>query len=182
MSIYELALQGQHNRYNGLAAGIASRIFEIKNEFIRDSMKNFVGLEHRMEHVSNVRGVSFVNDSKATNVNSVWYALDSADAPVVWIAGGVDKGNEYEPLIPLVQKKVKAIVCLGTDNRKLHGAFSTHVDVMINTQSMEEAVKVAYHLSDKDETVLLSPACASFDLFENYEDRGRQFKRVVRML
>ncbi len=182
MPLRDLTLTGKHNVYNSMAAGIVSRIYEIRKEVIRDSMTNFKGLPHRLEKVATIRGVEFINDSKATNVNSTWYALESIDKPVVWIAGGVDKGNDYQPLKKLVNQKVKAIICLGVDNRHLHEAFSRNVDLMINTQRMEEAVQMAFHLADKGDVVLLSPACASFDLFQNYEDRGNQFKQFVREL
>jgi UDP-N-acetylmuramoylalanine--D-glutamate ligase len=182
MSIYDLALQGKHNVNNAMAAAMAARVLDIRKDVIRDALMDFRALEHRLERVASVHGIRFINDSKATNVNSVWYALESQEQPVVWIAGGVDKGNDYEALKPLVKQKVKAIICLGKDNRKLHQAFSACVDVMINTQRMDEAVRMAYHMADKDDVVLLSPACASFDLFRNYEDRGRQFKAAVKAL
>lgn len=182
MSIYELALQGKHNLYNTMAAAIVGRILDLKKEIIRESMSDFQSLEHRMEFVTKVHGIEFINDSKATNVNAVWYALESMQNPVIWIAGGVDKGNDYTIIQPLIKQKVKAIVCLGKDNRKIHEAFSKIVDVIVNTESAEECVKVAYHLGKTGDTVLLSPACASFDLFQNYEDRGRQFKKAVRAL
>lgn len=182
MLINELSLQGKHNSYNTLAAGIAARILEIREGNLRESLSDFKGLEHRLEKVLKVSGVEFINDSKATNVNSTWYALESIDQPIIWIAGGVDKGNDYDCLLPLVSKKVKAVVCLGVENISLHRAFSKRVDILINTQDMKEAVKIAHHLSDKDDVVLLSPSCASFDLFENYEDRGNQFKEAVRQL
>ncbi len=182
MSIYELALQGKHNVYNSMAASIAARVLEVRKDAIRESLMDFRALEHRLESVVKVHGVDFINDSKATNVNSTWYALESMDKPVIWIAGGVDKGNDYSQLTELVRKKVKAVICLGTDNRKLHDAFSRNVDLMVNTQSMVEAVRMAYHLSNPGDVVLLSPACASFDLFRNYEDRGWQFKLAVKAL
>lgn len=182
MSIYELALQGKHNMYNSMAASIAARVLDIRKDTIRESLMDFRALEHRLESAGKVHGVEFINDSKATNVNSTWYALESMDKPIIWIAGGVDKGNDYSLLTDMVKKKVKAVVCLGTDNRKLHEAFSRHVDLMVNTQSMNEAVRMSYHLSSQGDVVLLSPACASFDLFQNYEDRGRQFKTAVKAL
>lgn len=182
MTINELALQGKHNIYNTMAAGIAGHVLQIKKETIRESMMDFTGLEHRLEFVAKVHGISFINDSKATNVNSTWYAMESMTEPVIWIAGGIDKGNDYEMLVDLVKKKVKAIVCMGADNRKLQEAFSKHVDVMMNTSGMDEAVEMAYRLGASGDAVLLSPACASFDLFENYEDRGNQFKAKVRSL
>jgi len=182
MSILELALQGKHNTYNSMAAGIASMIFEIRNEQLRESLASFTGVEHRLEHFLKVHGIEFVNDSKATNVNSTWYALESIYKPIVWIAGGVDKGNDYNMLKALAKEKVKAIVCLGKDNQKLHDAFKGVVKNIVDASSMDEAVKAAYYLARNGDTVLLSPACASFDLFENYEDRGTQFKQNVRNL
>lgn len=182
MSILELALQGKHNTYNSMAAGIASMLFEIRNEQLRESLANFTGVEHRLEHFLKVHGIEFVNDSKATNVNSTWYALESIRKPIVWIAGGVDKGNDYSMLKALAKEKVKAIVCLGKDNKKLHEAFKGVVKNIVDASSMDEAVKAAYYLARNGDTVLLSPACASFDLFENYEDRGTQFKLNVRNL
>lgn len=182
MSILELALQGKHNTYNSMAAGIASMIFEIRNEQLRESLANFTGVEHRLERFLKVHGIEFVNDSKATNVNSTWYALESIYKPIVWIAGGVDKGNDYAMLKGLAKEKVKAIVCLGKDNKKLHEAFKGVVKNIVDASSMDEAVKTAYYLARNGDTVLLSPACASFDLFENYEDRGTQFKQQVRNL
>ncbi len=182
MTINELALQGKHNIYNSMAAGISGHVLQLKKETIRESMMDFTGLEHRLEFVAKIHGIGFINDSKATNVNSTWYALESMTEPVIWIAGGVDKGNDYEMLVDLVKKKVKAIVCMGTDNRKLQEAFSKHVDVMMNTSGMDEAVEMAYRLGTNGDVVLLSPACASFDLFENYEDRGNKFKQKVRSL
>jgi UDP-N-acetylmuramoylalanine--D-glutamate ligase len=182
MSIYELGLQGKHNYYNSMAAGIVGSALNLRKEAIRESLSHFESLPHRLEKVATIRDVDYINDSKATNVNSTWYALETMNKPVVWIAGGVDKGNDYEQLIPLIRKKVKAIVCLGVDNRHLHAAFSRTVDIMVNTTRMDEAVKVAQRLSEKGDAVLLSPACASFDLFENYEDRGDQFTKVVKSL
>lgn len=182
MSILELALQGKHNTYNSMAAGIASMIFEIRNEQLRESLASFTGVEHRLERFLKVHGIEFVNDSKATNVNSTWYALESIYKPIVWIAGGVDKGNDYNMLKALAKEKVKAIVCLGKDNQKLHDAFKGVVKNIVDASSMDEAVKAAYYLARNGDTVLLSPACASFDLFENYEDRGSQFKQNVRNL
>jgi UDP-N-acetylmuramoylalanine--D-glutamate ligase len=177
-----MTVRGQHNAYNTMAAAIVSRVLDLRKDSIRESFADFQNIEHRLEKVAVVRGVEFINDSKATNVNSTWYALESVNKQMVWIAGGVDKGNDYSLLVPLVEKKVKTIIALGTDNRKIHEAFGPKVNLIINTTSMEEAVNLAYHLADKDEAVLLSPACASFDLFENYEDRGRQFKECVREL
>ncbi|HYG15518.1 MAG TPA: cyanophycin synthetase, partial [Bacteroidia bacterium] len=154
----------------------------IRKEVIRESLTDFKNVEHRLESVGKVRGIDFINDSKATNVNSAWYALESVERPIIWIAGGVDKGNDYSMLKPLVREKVKLIVCLGIDNRKIHEAFGKDVKMLVNTSSMNEAVHVAYKMGESGDTVLLSPACASFDLFENYEDRGRQFKRAVKNL
>jgi UDP-N-acetylmuramoylalanine--D-glutamate ligase len=182
MSIEELALQGKHNLYNSMAAGIAARIFEIRKEIIRESLSDFQNIEHRLEFVTKVNGIEFINDSKATNVNSTWYALESMTNPTIWIAGGVDKGNDYSTLVDLVKKKVKAIVCMGIDNQTIINAFKDHCEVIADTRSVVDAVKAAYRLGKKGDTVLLSPACASFDLFENYEDRGYQFKTAVRSL
>lgn len=182
MFILEMSLQGKHNTYNSMAAGIAGMVLEIKDEQLRESLADFKGVEHRLEHFLKVHGIEFINDSKATNVNSTWYALESVKQPVVWIAGGIDKGNDYSMLLSVVKEKVKAIVCLGKDNSKIHKAFNKVVKNIIDTSSMEEAVKASYYLAKNGDTVLLSPACASFDLFENYEDRGRQFKEAVRNL
>jgi UDP-N-acetylmuramoylalanine--D-glutamate ligase len=182
MSIYDFALKGIHNQYNTMAAGIASATVGIRKEKIREAIQSFEALEHRMEYVLTVRGVEFINDSKATNVNSTWYALESMDKPTILILGGVDKGNDYSLIRDLVREKVKAIVCLGVDNRKIHEAFQHDVPLMVNTASAEEAVKAAFHFATKGDTVLLSPACASFDLFKNYEDRGKQFKEAARDL
>lgn len=182
MSILDLSLQGKHNTYNSMAAGIASMVFQIRNEQLRESLSGFHGVEHRLERFLKVHGIEFINDSKATNVNSTWYALESVPKSIVWIAGGIDKGNDYTMLKPLVKEKVKAIVCLGKDNSKLHAAFDKVLKNVVDTSSMEEAVKAAYYLARNGDTVLLSPACASFDLFDNYEDRGNQFKEQVRNL
>ena len=182
MSINDLALQGKHNIYNSMASGIVAKVLELRNETIRESMGSFRNIEHRLEFVAKISGISFINDSKATNVNSTWYALESMSSEVVLILGGVDKGNDYSMLKDLVKHKVKAIVCLGKDNRRIHDAFEDVVEVIVNTFSAEEAAQVAYHLAKKGDTVLLSPACASFDLFKNYEDRGRQFKQAVKEL
>ncbi len=182
MSIYDLALKGKHNTQNSLAAGIASRILEIRSEIVRDSLGDFVNVEHRLEFVAKVNGIEFINDSKATNINSTWFALESMEKPTVWIVGGVDKGNDYSELDELVSEKVKAIICLGADNEKIINAFKEKVVTIVEVNSATEAVAYAYQLAKKDETVLLSPACASFDLFENYEDRGNQFKQAVRAL
>jgi UDP-N-acetylmuramoylalanine--D-glutamate ligase len=182
MSILDLALQGKHNAYNSMAAGISGMVLDIRNDRIRESLTDFQGVEHRLERFLKVHGIEFINDSKATNVNSTWYALESMAHPVVWIAGGIDKGNDYGMLLELVREKVKAIVCLGVDNSKIHKAFGGIVKNIVDTSSMVEAVKSAYYLARNGDIVLLSPACASFDLFENYEDRGLQFKLEVRNL
>lgn len=182
MSIHDLALKGKHNTQNSLASGIASRILEIRKEVVRESLEDFVNVEHRLEFVAKVNGIEFINDSKATNVNSTWFALESMDKPTVWIVGGVDKGNDYAELMDLVRDKVKAIICLGVDNKKLLETFSGVIPTIVEARSAMEAVAYGYRLAKKDETVLLSPACASFDLFENYEDRGNQFKSAVRAL
>ena len=182
MSIYDFALKGIHNQYNTMAAGIASVVVGIRKQKIREAIQSFEALEHRMEYVSTVRGVEFINDSKATNVNSTWYALESMTKPVILILGGIDKGNDYSLIRDLIKEKVKAIVCMGVDNRKIHEAFQNDVAVMVNTGSAQEAVKAAFHFANKGDVVLLSPACASFDLFKNYEDRGNQFKEAVRDL
>ena len=179
MSITELALQGKHNIYNSMASGIVAKVLELRNESIRNSMGSFSNIEHRLEYVAKISGIDFINDSKATNVNSTWYALESMPAKVVLILGGVDKGNDYGMLKDLVKSKVKGIVCLGKDNKRIHEAFEDDVEIIVNTFSASEAVQIAYHLAKKGDTVLLSPACASFDLFKNYEDRGNQFKKAV---
>ncbi|RZK56972.1 MAG: UDP-N-acetylmuramoyl-L-alanine--D-glutamate ligase [Pedobacter sp.] len=182
MSISELALQGKHNIYNSMASGIVAKVLELRNETIRESMGNFKNIEHRLEFVAKISDVTYINDSKATNVNSTWYALESVGPEVVLILGGVDKGNDYSMLKDLVRSKVKAIVCMGKDNKRIHEAFEDDVEIIVNTFSANEAVQVAYHLAKKGNTVLLSPACASFDLFKNYEDRGNQFKAAVKEL
>lgn len=182
MSIHDLALKGKHNTQNSLASGIATRILEIRKEAVRDSLSDFVNVEHRLEFVAKVHGIEFINDSKATNVNSTWFALESMERPTVWIVGGVDKGNDYSELLGLVKDKVKAIICLGKDNSKIIEAFQNEVDTIVEASSALEAVAYGYRLAKKDETVLLSPACASFDLFENYEHRGNEFKNAVRSL
>ena len=179
MSIQELGLKGRHNVYNSLAAGIVANIYGLRKEQIKESLSDFKALEHRLETVAKVRGVEFINDSKATNVNSTWYALESMSKPIIWIAGGIDKGNDYSVLEGLVSKKVRGMICLGTDNTKLHSAFGKRVDILINCTNMADAVKMAYSLGNPGDVVLLSPSCASFDLFENYEDRGRKFKDAV---
>lgn len=182
MSIHELALKGKHNTQNSLVAGIAGRIIDIRKDSVRESLTDFTNVEHRLEFVAKVNGIEFINDSKATNINATWFALESMDKPTVWIVGGVDKGNDYEELLALVSEKVKAIICLGKDNHKIIEAFSGKVETIVEASSAMEAVGYSYQLAKKDETVLLSPACASFDLFENYEDRGAQFKSAVRSL
>ena len=182
MSIHDLSLKGKHNTQNSLAAGITAKILEIRKENIRESLTDFRNVEHRLEFVAKVNGIEFINDSKATNVNSAWYALESMASPTVWIVGGVDKGNDYDTLLELVKKNVKAIVCLGKDNAKIIEAFSGSVDLMAEANSAMEAVALSYRFAKNGETVLLSPACASFDLFESYEDRGEQFKSCVRAL
>lgn len=179
MNIRDFALKGKHNQYNSMAAGAASMAEDIRKESIRESLQNFQGLAHRMEVVATIRGVEFINDSKSTNVNSTWFALESMEKPTVLILGGVDKGNDYHILSELVREKVKAIVCLGTDNTKIFEAFREDVPLMANATSAAEAVQSAFHFSAKGDVVLLSPACASFDLFKNYEDRGNQFRRAV---
>lgn len=182
MDINELALQGKHNRYNSLASGVAGRLLNIRKESIRESLSSFESVEHRLEPVLEIYGINFINDSKATNVNSTWYALESMQRPTIWIAGGVDKGNDYSQLLNLVKKKVKALICLGIDNEKLHQEFEEVVPLVIDAARMDEAVRMAYKMGEKGDNVLLSPACASFDLFEDYEERGRQFKHAVRQL
>jgi UDP-N-acetylmuramoylalanine--D-glutamate ligase len=182
MNIQDLALQGKHNAYNSMAAGIAARLLDIRKESIRQSLADFESIPHRMESVGRVRGIEFINDSKATNVNSAFFALESMKTPTIWIAGGVDKGNNYDELKEVVANHVKAIVVLGDGGEKIHAAFDDIVPVIYDATSMEEAVRVAYKLGIKGDTVLLSPACASFDLFQNYEDRGNQFKAWVKEL
>ena len=182
MPISKLTLEGKHNIKNAMAASTVAHLLKIRKQTIRESLENFQGVEHRLEQVLKINKVQYINDSKATNVNATYYALESMDAPTVWIVGGVDKGNNYEELFPFINEKVKAIICLGVDNEKLMNAFGNMVDVIIETQFMSEAVKIAYKVADAGDNVLLSPACASFDLFENYEDRGRQFKDAVRNL
>lgn len=182
MSVEDFAVKGKHNQYNTMAAGLAAVVMDIRKEKIRDAVQTFESLEHRMETVATVRGVQFINDSKATNVNSTWFALESMTRPTILILGGIDKGNDYSFIKQLVKEKVKAIVCMGTDNRKIHEAFGNEVELIVNTSSAKDAVQAAFHFADKGDTVLLSPACASFDLFKNYEDRGRQFKNAVKEL
>ena len=182
MSIEDFAIKGKHNQYNSMAASLAATSVDIRKEKIREALQTFHSLEHRMEPVATIRGVEFINDSKATNVNSTWFALESMQKPTILILGGVDKGNDYSLIKELVKEKVKAIVCLGTDNRKIHEAFGNIVSPIVNTLSAREAVQGAFHFADKGDAVLLSPACASFDLFKNYEDRGTQFKQAVKEL
>jgi len=177
-----IALEGKHNIKNAMAASTVAHLLKIRKQTIRESLENFQGVEHRLEYVLKINKVQYINDSKATNVNATYFALESMDAPTVWIVGGVDKGNNYKELFPFINEKVKAIICLGVDNEKLFEAFGNMVDVIIETEYMSEAVKIAYKVSEAGDSVLLSPACASFDLFENYEDRGRQFKNAVRNL
>ncbi len=181
ISINDLSLKGKHNQYNSMAAGISSRVAEIRNSTIRESLRTFNALEHRMETVAFIRGIEFINDSKATNLNSVWYALESITKPIVLILGGVDKGNDYKEIESLVKEKVKAIICLGMDNTNIHKAFDEIVPV-IDTDNINDAVGAAYNEAVSGDVVLLSPACASFDLFKNYEDRGEQFKNSVKAL
>lgn len=182
MSVFDFALKGKHNHYNTMAACVAAATLDIRKEKIRDAVQNFQTLEHRMEHVATVRGIEFINDSKATNVNSTWYALESMTKPTVLILGGVDKGNDYSLLEDLAKEKVKAIICLGKENDKIHAAFENIVGTIVDTTSALEAVQAAFHFATKGDVVLLSPACASFDLFKNYEDRGDQFKKAVKEL
>jgi UDP-N-acetylmuramoylalanine--D-glutamate ligase len=182
MTIEELALQGKHNVYNSMAASLASRIVDVRKEIIRESLQDFHNAEHRLEFVASINGIEFINDSKATNVNSTWYALESMQKPVVWVCGGQDKGNDYNELAELVKSKVKAIICLGKDNRKIVEAFKGLVETIVETDNATDAVAASYKIGKKGDVVLLSPACASFDLFQNYEDRGMQFKTAVRRL
>lgn len=182
MSVEDFALKGRHNQYNSMAASLAATAMDIRKEKIREALQTFQSLEHRMEKVATIKGVDFINDSKATNVNSTWFALESMTRPVILILGGVDKGNDYNLLRDIVASKVKAIVCMGLDNGKIHDAFGDLIPLIVDTKSAEEAVKTAFHYANKGEVVLLSPACASFDLFKNYEDRGQQFKEAVREL
>jgi UDP-N-acetylmuramoylalanine--D-glutamate ligase len=182
MSIEDFAVKGKHNQYNTMAAGLAGVVMDIRKEKIRDAVQTFTSLEHRMEHVATIKGIEFINDSKATNVNSTWYALESMTQPTILILGGIDKGNDYTLIKDLVKEKVKAIVCMGTDNRKIHEAFGHDVELIVNTNNAKDAVQSAFHFANKGDVILLSPACASFDLFKNYEDRGRQFKQAVKEL
>lgn len=182
MTIEQLALQGKHNVYNSMAASLAARIVDVRKEIIKESLQDFQGIEHRLEFVASINGVEFINDSKATNINSTWYALESMQKPVVWVCGGQDKGNDYNEIMDLVKHKVKAIVCLGKNNKKIVSAFKDVIELIVETDNAADAVAAAYKISKKGDAVLLSPACASFDLFENYEDRGMQFKAAVRSL
>ena len=182
MPLTSLKLEGKHNVKNAMAATTVAHLLKIRKQTIRESLENFQGVEHRLENVLKINKVQYINDSKATNVNATYFALESMDTPTVWIVGGVDKGNQYEELFRFVNEKVKAIICLGVDNEKLMKTFGGMTDVIVETQYMSEAVKIAYKLAESGDSVLLSPACASFDLFENYEDRGRQFKEAVRSL
>ncbi|GIV29887.1 MAG: hypothetical protein KatS3mg028_0953 [Bacteroidia bacterium] len=182
MDVLELALKGRHNIYNALATAIPSKVADIKNQVIRESFKTFQNLEHRMEYVNTVNGAIYINDSKATTVQAAYYALATQTKPVIWICGGQDKGNDYSELYEVVKQKVKAIICLGKDNTKIINAFKNIVPVIVDTHSMEDAVKSAYRLAKKDDVVLLSPACASFDLFKSYEERGEKFKMLVKQL
>lgn len=182
MSIEELSLQGKHNVYNNSAAGLIAKVQELRNKTMQESMQSYVNIAHRLEHVAYIGGVNYINDSKATNVNSVWYALESFSPNIVLIMGGVDKGNDYEMLRDLVKAKVKAIICIGKDNTRIHEAFESDTEVIVNSASMSDAVEIASHIAKKGDTVLLAPACASFDWFKNYEDRGDQFKEAVMAL
>lgn len=178
-SMEDSLIKGKHNRYNSMAAAIVAKALNVKKDVIRESLASYKNIEHRLEHVARIRNVDYINDSKATNVNAAWYALESMDNPTVWIAGGVDKGNDYSDLIELAKDKVKVLICLGTDNDKLAEAFADVVPMILETTSIKEAVEMAYKLSTKNDNVLLAPACASFDLFDNYADRGDQFKKAV---
>ena len=182
MPLSNLTLQGKHNVKNAMASAMAAQLLKVRKQTIKESLSNFEGAEHRLENVQKIRDVQYINDSKATNVNATFYALECMDNPTIWIVGGVDKGNDYHDLLPLVREKVKAIVCLGVDNKKIIETFGNVVDIIVETAGAEEAVKVSAKLASKGDTVLLSPACASFDLFDNYEDRGRQFKKAVRTI
>lgn len=182
MTLESLALQGKHNIYNSMAAAIAGSLFSIRKENIKESLSDFQNVEHRLEYVSRIHGIEFINDSKATNVNSTWYALESINNPIIWIAGGTDKGNDYSILNEMAAKKVKALICLGKDNSRLIKAFEGSIDIIVEATSMDEAIRYAIYLGKKEDVVLMSPACASFDLFENYEDRGNQFKAAVAKL
>lgn len=182
MTIEELALQGKHNIYNSMAAGISGSLIGLRKQSIKDSLASFENIDHRMESVANIHGIEFINDSKATNVNSAWWALENQHKPIIWIAGGIDKGNDYTKLYDIAKSNIKALICLGVDNQKLIGAFTGIIPIITEAGSAKEAVDQAYLMAEKDEVVILSPACASFDLFENYEDRGNQFKDAVNAL
>ena len=182
MTLEELALQGRHNLYDSMAAGITARLLDIRKETIKQCLSDFQHIEHRLEFVASIHGVEYINDSKATNVNSTWFALESMHKKVIWIAGGLDKGNDYASLEPLVKAKVRAIICLGKDNLKIKEVFAGMVENIVEVQSADDAVKAAYSLALRGDAVLLSPACASFDLFENFEDRGNQFKKAIKNL
>lgn len=182
MTLENLALQGKHNIYNSMAAGIASRLLDIRKDIIKESLSDFENVEHRLEFVARIHSIDFINDSKATNVNATWYALESMQKPIIWIAGGIDKGNDYSLIKDLVKEKVKAIICLGRNNENLIRAFGSSVKDLVETKSMGEAINYAMHFGKNDDTVLLSPACASFDLFENFEERGNMFKEAVNNL
>lgn len=182
MPLSTLSIKGKHNTKNAMAASMAAQLLKARKQVIKESLEDFEGVEHRLENVAKVKDVEYINDSKATNVNATFYALECMDKTTVWIVGGVDKGNDYNDLLPLVREKVKAIVCLGLDNEKIKNTFGNVVDIIVETAGAEEAVKVSHKLAERGEVVLLSPACASFDLFDNYEDRGRQFKRAVKSL
>lgn len=182
MTLEQLALQGKHNAYNSMAAGVAAKLLDIRKESLKQSLSDFQNIAHRIEFVANVHGVAYYNDSKATSVNATWYALETLDRPVVWIAGGQDKGNDYSSLVPLVKQKVKALICLGADNNKLKQFFGELIEPIIETRSVEQAVMAASMIASKGDVVLLSPACASFDLFRNFEERGDMFKDAVKAL
>lgn len=182
MNMEELSLQGKHNAYNNMASGLIAKVQELRNQTMKESMESYVNIEHRLEHVACIGGVNYINDSKATNVNSVWYALESFSPDIILIMGGVDKGNDYEMLRDLVKTKVKAIVCIGKDTVRIHESFEDDTDVIVNSSSMQDAVEIASYLAKKGDTVLLSPACASFDWFKNYEERGEKFKEAVMSL
>jgi UDP-N-acetylmuramoylalanine--D-glutamate ligase len=182
MTLEQLALQGKHNASNSMAAGVTAKLLDIRNESLKQSMSDFQNIAHRIEYVANVHGISYYNDSKATSVNATWYALESMTKPVVWIAGGIDKGNDYSILLPLVRDKVKALICLGRDNKKLIETFAPHIEHIAEADSAKQAVIIASVLAQKGDVVLLSPTCASFDLFESYEERGNQFKEAVNAL
>jgi len=182
MTLEELAVQGRHNLYDSMAAGITARLLDIRKDIIKQCLTDFQHIEHRLEFVASIHGVDYINDSKATNVNSTWFALESMHKNIVWIAGGLNKGNDYESLKPLVKAKVRAIICLGKDNKKLKRDFSGMVEHFVEVQSADDAVKAAYSMAYRGEVVLLSPACASFDMFENFEDRGNKFKKAIKSL